>query len=153
MSRLAITAALLAAIGAAMPARADDLPDRALTPGGVASTDTAKICKHAYLKTLKPVPAAVAAKVYKAYGIQHPDQSEYMIDRLVSFDLGGSDDIFNLWPQNKHGRPWNAELKTRLEKRLRQLVCSGKLPLLDAQAALATDWTAAYKHWIGEPPK
>ena len=150
MSRFAMIALL--AVAAAGQARADDLPDRGMTPGGVASTDATKVCKRAYVKNLKPVPPTVVTQVYKEYGIQHPDPSDYEIDQLVSLDLGGSNDIFNLWPQSTRTKPWNAALKNRLEKRLRQLVCSGKLSLLEAQSALATDWTAAYKRWIGDPP-
>jgi hypothetical protein len=153
MSRLAITAFLLAAVAAAGQARAGDLPDRGMTPGGVASTDLRKVCKRAYVKSFKPVPPDVVAQVYKEYGIQHPDPTDYEIDQLVSLDLGGSNDIFNLWPQSTRTRPWNAQLKNRLEKRLRQLVCTGKLSLVEAQSALATDWTAAYERWIGDPPK
>jgi hypothetical protein len=39
-----------------------------------------------------------------------------------------------------------------LEKRLRKLVCAGQVSLADAQRALATDWIAAYKQWMGGLP-
>ena len=39
---------------------------------------------------------------------------------------------------------WNADLKDELEAVLSRLVCSGRVPLAEAQQAIATDWTAAY---------
>jgi hypothetical protein len=42
-----------------------------------------------------------------------------------------------------------------LETRLKQLVCDRKLPLADAQKAIATEWVAAYKKYVnreGCPP-
>jgi len=42
-----------------------------------------------------------------------------------------------------------------LETRLKRLVCDRKLPLADAQKAIATNWVAAYKKYVnreGCPP-
>jgi hypothetical protein len=62
----------------------------------------------------------------------------------VSLELGGANDIANLWPQ-PYGGPWGAEAKDRLENRLHRLVCSGELDLAAAQHEIATDWIAAYR--------
>jgi hypothetical protein len=40
------------------------------------------------------------------------------IDHLISRELGGADEVANLWPQSYGGQPWNAVLKDKLENRL-----------------------------------
>ena len=39
------------------------------------------------------------------------------IDHLISSELGGADDVQNLWPEAYGTSPWNAHLKDKLEKR------------------------------------
>lgn len=57
----------------------------------------------------------------------------------------------NLWPEPRRSiEPvWNAERKDRLEWRLRDLICSGALDARAAQAAIADDWTHAYRRYVG----
>jgi hypothetical protein len=43
---------------------------------------------------------------------------------------------------------WNADLKDELEAVLSRQVCSGRVPLAEAQQAIATDWTAAYNRFV-----
>jgi hypothetical protein len=69
---------------------------------------------------------------------------------LISLELGGSNDIGNLWPQSYRTEPWNAHVKDKLEDRLHMLVCAGKLSLPDAQKAIAGDWISAGKRWVGD---
>jgi hypothetical protein len=74
----------------------------------------------------------------------------YEEDHLISLELGGhprSPD--NLWPEPWFG-DWNAGVKDKLENRLHALVCSGEISLREAQKAIASDWIAAYKKYIGE---
>ena len=70
------------------------------------------------------------------------------IDHLVSRELGGADDVNNLWPQ-PYVEPWGASSKDRLENRLHVLVCAGTLNLTDAQEAIRTDWPAAFDKYVG----
>jgi hypothetical protein len=44
-----------------------------------------------------------------------------------------------LWPESYWTEPWNAHLKDKLEDRLHELVCSGQIPLEQAQKEIATD--------------
>ena len=70
-------------------------------------------------------------------------------DHLISLQLGGdprSPD--NLWPEPWFG-PWNARIKDALETKLKRMVCAGQIPLSEAQQAIATDWVAAYKKYVG----
>jgi hypothetical protein len=71
----------------------------------------------------------------------------------VPLELGGSNDIKNLWPQPVATKPWSARRKDDLENRLRVLVCTKAIRLDDAQREIANDWTDAYQHYIGDPPE
>jgi hypothetical protein len=73
------------------------------------------------------------------------------IDHLVSRELGGDDDIFNLWPEPYGGHPWNASAKDRVENRLHKEVCTGNLTLEDAQTEIRFDWRIPYRRYFGEP--
>jgi hypothetical protein len=73
-------------------------------------------------------------------------------DHLVSLELGGDPrNPDNLWPEPWFG-PWNAHVKDRLDNRLHQMVCAGEIPLREAQQAIATDWVAAYRKYVGNAP-
>jgi hypothetical protein len=39
-------------------------------------------------------------------------------------------------------------VKDRLEDRLHELVCAGRLSLPEAQKAIATDWIVAYRRYV-----
>jgi len=64
----------------------------------------------------------------------------------VSLELGGSNDIANLFPEPGSGAA-NYHLKDRLENRLSELVCRGQISLRFAQRLIATDWIAAGQ-WV-----
>src|SRR5437588_755269 len=65
--------------------------------------------------------------------------------------LGGApSDPRNLWPEPRTSPDgWGADRKDEVEFALNQLVCSGRLPLREAQRAIATDWIAAYLRYVG----
>jgi hypothetical protein len=39
-----------------------------------------------------------------------------------------------------------------LERRLNRLVCQGKVPLSEAQTAIASNWISAYERWVDPLP-
>jgi hypothetical protein len=90
----------------------------------------------------------VTAAVYREYGIVHHASGEYEIDHLISLELDGSNDIKNLWPESYRTEPWNAHVKDKLEDRLHELVCAGRLTLPEGQKAIATDWITAYRRFV-----
>jgi hypothetical protein len=90
----------------------------------------------------------VKQKVYAEYGIAIHQPKEYEVDHLISLELGGSNDISNLWPQSYVTSPWNAHVKDKLENKLHALVCSGQLDLKTAQQEISHDWVAAYKKYL-----
>jgi len=122
------------------------LPDPVCTPGAIdpAVTQTdirSTICRSGYTATVRP-PAGETAHAkfdvaYPAYHVRHSATSE--LDHLVSLELGGSNDIANLWPEvGKQPNP-----KDAVENALHRAVCDGKVSLAAAQQAIATDWITA----------
>lgn len=114
-----------------------------------------------------PVPAASLAVngdfrperlIYRFAAANHEKQStsklpacnEFEIDHLISLELGGTNEITNLWPQSYLTTPWNAHLKDKLENRLHKLVCNGVITLDTAQKEIREDWTKAYEKYIGD---
>jgi len=122
------------------------LPDPACTPG---STDpritqasiATTICRAGWTAAVRP-PASATDRAkfgtaYPAYGIPAGTPSE--LDHLVPLELGGSNDITNLWVEV--GRvPY---VKDAVENRLRAEVCAGRVTLAAAQLAIAADWETA----------
>jgi hypothetical protein len=73
------------------------------------------------------------------------------VDHIVSLELGGSNDIANLFPEKADASP-GYRVKDRLENKLHQLVCAGKLSLRSAQTGIARDWQALYTGVYGTAP-
>jgi hypothetical protein len=127
------------------------LPDPKATPGDTLTADAETVCVPGYARRERNVPPALRSQVYALYEI-HPSTQVRNgrkvrlcceVDHLISLELGGSNDLKNLWPQPYLPRP-GARQKDVLEDWLHKQVCSGKMPLANAQRAIATDWYAAY---------
>jgi hypothetical protein len=122
------------------------LPDRTCTPGSIDPAVTQKdihstICKSGWTAKVRPPESQTEyAKyhvAYPAYHIKHSAVSE--LDHLVPLELGGSNDITNLWPEvGKQPNP-----KDKVENSLNHAVCEGKVSLAAAQNAIASDWITA----------
>jgi len=126
------------------------MPDSNLTPGDKLAVTKTDICARGYGVGIHDVPTSYKNKVFAAYGL-NPGPS-YVIDRLISIDLGGANTIKNLWPQPKDGE-WNSQLKDQLERELRRQVCNGSLDLETAQQEIAKNWVAAYRKYLGAKGK
>jgi hypothetical protein len=123
-------------------------PDPRLTPGMTQPLTKADLCAMGHQERAPSVPRAVALSVFRAYGIDDPRPRAYELDYLITPQLGGSNDIRNLWPQPYQADSWSAHAKDALEEHLYQLVCVGNLDLATAQADIAKDWIAAYKKYF-----
>ena len=66
------------------------------------------------------------------------------IDHIVSLELGGSNDIANLFPEPGTGAA-NYHIKDKLENRLHAMVCSGAITLSAAQHGIANNWMSLYR--------
>jgi uncharacterized protein YceK len=120
------------------------LPDSACTPGAILATGTkAAICKSGYAKSVRNVPESEKNQVYAEYGIKSHTPGQYEVDHLVSLELGGSNDIANLWPELASPKPGFHE-KDKVENYLHSQVCSGAVSLQQAQQEIATNWLAVY---------
>ncbi len=127
------------------------LPDSNLTPGVILNVTKEDVCTPGYSKSIRNVPQSEKRQVYQEYNMQ-PDKSPCPceVDHLISLELGGSNDIKNLWPQPYTGK-WNAHMKDRLENWLHKQVCKGDMTLQETQEAIKNDWTKAYiKYGIGK---
>jgi hypothetical protein len=119
------------------------LPDRACSPGAVLTTDISVICVPGYSKTVRDVPTSEKQQVFAEYGIDWSLHSGYEVDHVVSLELGGSNDISNLFPE-PYSIQYGARIKDKLEDDLHEQVCTHGLPLAVAQDEIATDWLKYY---------
>lgn len=120
------------------------LPDSACSPGAVLTTDTKVICKSGYTKTVRNVTEATKKKVFKEYGIPYSQHSNYEVDHIISLELGGSNDISNLYPESYTIKD-NARIKDKFENYLHKQVCSGKMDIAEAQRQISSDWLTNYQ--------
>lgn len=119
------------------------LPDSACTPGAVLNVTASQVCQSGYSSSVRNVPTSVKNQVYAEYGITSHATGQYEVDHLISLELGGSNDIANLWPEAASPTP-GFHQKDQVENYLHAQVCSGKMSLADAQRAVASNWLAVY---------
>lgn len=161
--RLLAFAVIIASLALAAPARARTregaLPDPAMTPGAtnprVTQADIGRtICVRGWTRTVRPLEDyTYHLKVRQLRAGEYPDRRtrDYEEDHLIPLGLGGAPrDPRNLWPEPWAGR-WGARTKDRLESRLHRLVCEGRVSLRQARSAIASDWIAAYRRYMGGP--
>lgn len=139
---------------------ADDTPDLHITPGSYrVGLSKAKICSIKWGKDERHVTVAMKKQAFGLYGYTGNDDPKCVpagkrhceIDHLVSRELGGADEVINLWPQAYGTSPWNAVLKDKLENRLHKEMCAGNITLKAARDMLVNDWREAYKRYYGDP--
>ncbi len=71
--------------------------------------------------------------------------------RVSRLELGGSNNLTNLWPQPYRPAP-GAREKDVLENFLHRAVCGGAMTIEEAQRQIATDWYKAYQEMKGIQP-
>lgn len=124
------------------------LPDPTLTPGAIRAVTVHEVCTPGAAGKARAVSSTTKRAVYARYHVT-PKPGAFEIDHLISLELGGSNDVANLWPQPYFGQV-NAHDKDALENRLHHLVCHGEVSLAEAQHAMALDWTAALAKYGGK---
>jgi len=120
-------------------------PIHSITPGSVRPIELSDICIMADDNLDPAVAPEKQRAVFAAYRIDEKASRYYQVDYLINPQLGGNDDIENLWPEPYHATVWNARAKDALETRLHRMVCRGQISLADAQSEIATNWIDAYK--------
>jgi hypothetical protein len=131
--------------------RRGEEPDRRCSPGAYYSGLTkAVICSPGFhTSTVRNVPQSEKFAVEQEYGMQPRSYGRSIeIDHIVSLELGGSNDIANLFPEPGSGAA-NYHVKDRLENRVHDLVCAGAMSLRVAQHRIARDWEALYTRVFG----
>jgi hypothetical protein len=131
------------------------LPDPDKTPGVADPALTMEVlcAKKFTTRDVRSVSGAMKVEVYSLYdrenhaGACAKSKRGCEIDHLVSLELGGANDVKNLWPQ-PFGKPWGAEVKDKLENKLHALVCAGEIDLATAQQEISADWIEAYKKYV-----
>jgi hypothetical protein len=124
------------------------LPQPQLTPGVTRPLTTAQVCSIKWGTDRRHVTTTMRRQVLAAYGVAWDDRGRYELDHLVPRELGGADDVRNLFPQ-----PWAAaHLKDRAENAAHRAVCAGTLSLAVAQRQMARDWTVLYRRLVGPLP-
>lgn len=139
---LVLTVALLGAapVGAAM----------ALNPDVRQTSIQQTICTSGYSASVRPSTSytnGVKRKLLRNAGQSESATQNYELDHIVPLALGGHPrSLDNLMLQ-----PWEgsdgAKRKDRLEVKLQCLVCTGQVPLADAQREIYRDWQGAYHRY------
>ena len=99
-------------------------------------------------KGRRAVTTAMKNQVYAAYGITDHPTGAYEVDHFIPLELGGSNDIANLWPEAAQPAPGFHE-KDKVETALHHEVCKAHtMTLEEAQRVIATDWLRYYNDKI-----
>ena len=124
-------------------------PDPKLTPGDTLPSTTKEICVPGYAGQTRNVSAATKKQVYQEYNLAYPQPAGSIeVDHLISLQLGGSNDIKNLWPEKADPKPGFHE-KDAVENYLHKQLCDGKMTLEQVQTDIRTDWYKVYEQMIG----
>jgi hypothetical protein len=120
------------------------LPDKDCTPGAeIPNVTKDQICVSGYAKSTRNVSTKEKSQVYQEYGVIARTSGQYEVDHLVSLELGGSNDISNLWPEAARPAPGFHE-KDKVENYLHSQVCNGSISLEQAQSEISTDWLSVF---------
>lgn len=131
------------------------LNNKTLTPGAIRTNSPDDVCSTVSTRAYRKTTEAMKRSVYEAYGVDKTQPLPgdavplnakapwFEIDHLISLELGGADDVKNLWPQPYYEHP-GAREKDAVENYLHAQVCKGNITLADAQKQIADDWYAIY---------
>jgi hypothetical protein len=123
-------------------------PSPSLTPGAVLSTEASKICVSGYSSTVRNVSAATKKQVYAEYGVSYPQATgAYEVDHFIPLEIGGSNDIKNLWLEPASPSP-GFHQKDQFEDFEHDQVCSGKISVQEAQSRMVSDWYFYYEEEV-----
>lgn len=100
-----------------------------------------------YTKTVRNVSDSTRQKVFAEYGIPYSEHSNYEVDHLISLELGGSNDISNLWPENSKIE-YGSLVKDKFENYLHSQICSGKITVQEAQKQISGNWLKYYQEYV-----
>lgn len=117
------------------------------------------VCEDGYTKTVRNVTTYTKHQIYAMYGIKEGHYGEVEVDHFISLELGGDNDLVNLWAQpyecylsfNGSNLRMGAREKDVVETNLHRRICNGEMTLKQAQDIITTNWVGYYlqlKHKI-----
>lgn len=113
-------------------------PSPILTPGVIVEGMTAKkSCATQWGKDVRHVTSAMKQQMCFEYAARKCPGPQWELDHWIPRELGGADDVRNLWPQPLA----EARQKDRVENYLHRRVCAGTMTLEQAQR-MVRDWPA-----------
>jgi hypothetical protein len=131
-------------------------PNPRITPGVAAPVTQAEVLEAGYTQDARHVSNSMKWQVLMRYGLAKGqfDQAKlsallkvYEIDHFISLELGGANDIRNLWPEpyvvRVRGENLGAKQKDVVETGLHRMMRNG-LTLKQAQAIITRDWVRTY---------
>jgi hypothetical protein len=133
----------------ALAACAQTKPDPQLTPGVADPAVTQAtlgqtVCAPGYTLKVRDVPEGIKRAVALEYGLKLPlKPGAFEVDHWIPLEIGGDNDIRNLWPQPALPIPGFRQ-KDRVETYLKRQVCSGAMTLRQAQEDIP-DWVEIWK--------
>lgn len=136
-------AALLLALVAAHPPNVAATLNPDVTPDTLGQT----ICRPGYSDTVRPSTSytnPIKFRLMEQSGITREDAKAWALDHRLAIGLGGHPralDNLQLLTRTENSR------KSRIEAKMICYVCTGALPLHQAQAEVLEDWRAAYHRW------
>lgn len=124
------------------------LNDLRATPGATNRVLTEKLLCSSAFRTgpYRKVEESTKHAACKEYGIAPAAciGGKVEIDHLISLEIGGSNDLQNLWPE-PYQASGGAKQKDVAEDALHRMVCAGKISLPAAQRCISHDWFACAK--------
>jgi hypothetical protein len=99
-------------------------------------------------KARRAVTTAMKNQVFADYGVTSHPSGAFEVDHFIPLELGGSNDIANLWPEPASPTPGFHE-KDKVETALHNEVCKAHtMTLEEAQLVIATNWVKYYNEKI-----
>ena len=124
-------------------------PNPSLTPGAVLTTDASTICVPGYASGVRDVSTATKEEVYAEYGVSYPQPlGAYEVDHFIPLEIGGSNDITNLWLEPATPTP-GFHQKDQFENFEHGQVCDGAISAAEAQRRMASDWYLYWEEVVG----
>jgi 5-methylcytosine-specific restriction endonuclease McrA len=109
-----------------------------LTPGATLTRRRAIVCARGYASRIRSVSAHRKDSVFARYGVPAAERRGYVIDHLIPLELGGSNAITNLFPQDTA----SARVKDRVETWAKREACTGRQSVRALQSKMRRDWRA-----------
>ncbi len=129
-------------------------PDRRCSSGAYYSKLTkAVLCSSGFrTSAIRNVPESEKFAVEREYGLAPGHYGRQLeIDHIVPLELGGSNDIANLFPEKLNAHP-GYKVKDKLENKAHQWVCTCRISLRSAQRQIARNWQVLYLRIFGPAP-